>query len=185
MSCSAAAGTGTSAAGTCWALGIEARCRALLSEGQAAERGYLQAIGRLGRTRVRVELARTCLLYGEWLRREQHRVEAREQLRAAYQMLAAMGLEGFAERARIELLATGGTVPKRSTETAERLTPQEARIVRLAAAGHTNPEISMRLFLSPRTVEWHLRKVFTKLGISSRKELAVELPDLEAAAAAT
>ena len=175
----------TSAAGTSWALGIQARCRALLSEGQAAEHGYLQAIGRLGRTRVRVELARTCLLYGEWLRRERRRVEARDQLRAAYQMLAAMGLEGFAERARVELLATGGTVPKRSTETAARLTPQEARIVRLAVAGHTNPEISTQLFLSPRTVEWHLRKVFTKLGISSRKELTVALPDLEAAVAAT
>jgi DNA-binding CsgD family transcriptional regulator len=175
----------TSAAGTSWALGIQARCRALLSEGQAAERGYLQAIGRLGRTRVRVELARTCLLYGEWLRRERRRVEARDQLRAAYQMLAAMGLEGFAERARVELLATGGTVPKRSTETAARLTPQEARIVRLAVAGHTNPEISTQLFLSPRTIEWHLRKVFTKLGISSRKELTVALPDLEAAVAAT
>jgi len=175
----------TSAAGTSWALGIQARCRALLSEGQAAEHGYLQAIGRLGRTGVRVELARTCLVYGEWLRRERRRVEARDQLRAAYQMLAAMGLEGFAERARVELLATGGTVPKRSTETAARLTPQEARIVRLAAAGHTNPEISTQLFLSPRTVEWHLRKVFTKLGISSRKELTVALPSLEAAAAAT
>jgi DNA-binding CsgD family transcriptional regulator len=175
----------TSAAGTSWALGIQARCRALLSEGQAAEHGYLQAIGRLGRTRVRVELARTCLLYGEWLRRERRRVEARDQLRAAYQMLAAMGLEGFAERARVELLATGGTVPKRSAETAARLTSQEARIVRLAAAGHTNPEISTQLFLSPRTVEWHLRKVFTKLGISSRKELTVALPDLESAAAAT
>jgi DNA-binding CsgD family transcriptional regulator len=175
----------TSAAGTSWALGIQARCRALLSGGQAAEHGYLQAIGRLGRTRVRVELARTCLLYGEWLRRERRRVEARDQLRAAYQTLTAMGLEGFAERARVELLATGGTVPKRSTETAARLTPQEARIVRLAVAGHTNPEISTQLFLSPRTVEWHLRKVFTKLGISSRKELTVALPDLEAAAAAT
>jgi len=175
----------TSAAGTSWALGIQARCRALLSEGQAAEHGYLQAIGRLGRTGVRVELARTCLVYGEWLRRERRRVEARDQLRAAYQMLAAMGLEGFAERARVELLATGGTVPKRSTETAARLTPQEARIVRLAVAGHTNPEISTQLFLSPRTVEWHLRKVFTKLGISSRKELTVALPSLEAAAAAT
>ncbi len=175
----------TSAAGTNWALGIQARCRALLSEGQAAEHGYLQAIGRLGRTRVRVELARTCLLYGEWLRRERRRVEARDQLRAAYQMLAAMGLEGFAERARVELLATGATVPRRSTETAAALTPQEARIVRLAVAGHTNPEISTQLFLSPRTVEWHLRKVFTKLGISSRKELTVALPDLEAAVAAT
>ena len=175
----------TSAAGTSWALGIQARCRALLSEGQAAEHGYLQAIGRLGRTGVRVELARTCLLYGEWLRRERRRVEARDQLRAAYQMLAAMGLEGFADRARVELLATGATVPKRSTETAARLTSQEARIVRLAVAGHTNPEISTQLFLSPRTVEWHLRKVFTKLGISSRKELTVALPGLDATAAAT
>ena len=172
----------TCAAGTDWALGIQMRCRALLSEGEAAERAYVEAIGRLGCTQVRVELARAYLLYGEWLRREKRRVDAREQLRAAYQMLAAMRMEGFAERARIELLATGETIRKRSTETAGELTPQEARIVQLAVGGHTNPEISTRLFLSPRTVEWHLRKVFMKLGISSRKELTMALAGLEAAA---
>jgi len=168
----------TRAAATDWALGIQARCRALLSEGEAAEHGYAEAIGRLGRTRVRVELARAYLLYGEWLRRENRRVEAREQLRAAYQMLATMGIGGFAERARAELLATGETVRRRRMETAE-LTPQEVRIARLAVDGHTNPEISTQLFLSPRTVEWHLRKVFTKLGISSRRELPMVLRELE------
>src|SRR5262249_3267195 len=114
----------TCAAATDWALGIQVRCRALLSEGEAAERGYVGAIGRLGRTRVRVELARAHLLYGEWLRRENRRVEAREHLRAAHEMLAAMGIGGFAERARGELLATGETVRRRRMETAE-LTPQE------------------------------------------------------------
>jgi DNA-binding CsgD family transcriptional regulator len=172
----------TCAAGTNWALGIQVRCRALLSEGEEAERGYLEAIGRLSRTRVRVELARAYLLYGEWLRRENRRVDAREQLRAAHQMLATMGIQGFAERARLELLATGETIRKRTAETAVELTPQEARIVRLVVDGHTNPEISTQLFLSPRTVEWHLRKVFTKLGISSRRELPALLPDLERAA---
>ena len=169
----------TCAAGTDWALGIQVRCRALLSEGEAAERGYVAAIGRLGRTRVRVELARAHLLYGEWLRRENRRVDAREQLRAAYEMLAAMAMEGFAERARRELMATGETVRKRRAETGVELTAQEARIVRLAMDGHTNPEISSQLFLSPRTVEWHLRKVFTKLGIKSRKELTIALHELE------
>jgi DNA-binding CsgD family transcriptional regulator len=169
----------TRSAATDWALGIQVRCQALLSEGEAAERGYVEAIGRLGRTRMRVELARAYLLHGEWLRRENRRVEAREQLRAAYRTLAAMGIEGFAERARAELLATGETVPRRRTKTTAELTPQETRIVRLAAGGHTNPEISTQLFLSPRTVEWHLRKVFTKLGISSRRELPMVLPDLE------
>ena len=158
---------------------IRDRVRAPLSQGADADGRYRESITHLGRTRLRAELARTHLLYGEWLRRERRRVEARDQLRAAYQMLAAMGLEGFAERARVELLATGGTIPKRSTETAARLTPQEARIVRLAVAGHTNPEISTQLFLSPRTVEWHLRKVFTKLGISSRRELPMVLRELE------
>jgi len=172
----------TCAAGTDWALGIQARCRALLGEGEAAERGYLEAMERLGRTRVRAELARTYLLYGEWLRRENRRTDAREQLRAAHQMLATMRIEGFAERARRELLATGETIRRRTVETAAELTPQEARIARLALDGHTNPEISTQLFLSPRTVEWHLRKVFTKLGISSRKELSVALPGLERAA---
>ena len=169
----------TRAAATDWALGIQARCRALLSEGEAAERGYVEAIERLGRTRVRVELARAYLLYGEWLRRENRRVEARDQLRAAYQMLTTMGIGGFAERARGELLATGETVRRRKMETAAELTPQEVRIARLAVDGHTNPEISTQLFLSPRTVEWHLRKVFTKLGISSRRELPMVLRELE------
>ena len=169
----------TDAAGTDWAMGIQARCRALLSEGEAAERGYAEAIERLARTRVRVELARAHLVYGEWLRRENRRVEAREQLREAHQMLAAMGIGGFAERARAELVATGETVRRRRPESAASLTPQEIRVARLAVDGHTNPEISTQLFLSPRTVEWHLRKVFTKLGISSRKELPAVLPDPE------
>jgi DNA-binding CsgD family transcriptional regulator len=168
----------TSAAGTDWALGVLARSRALLSEGESAEPLYGEAIERLSRTRVRVELARAHLLYGEWLRRQNRRVDAREQLRNAYEMLTAMGMEGFAERARRELLATGETVRKRTTGTAGELTPQEAEIARLAGSGHTNPEISTQLFISPRTVEWHLRKVFAKLGISSRKELRGTLPDL-------
>ena len=170
-------------AGTDWALGIEARSRALLSDGASAERLYREAIERLGRTRVRVELARAHLLYGEWLRREGRRVDAREQLRTAYQMLTAMGIEGFAERARRELLSTGETVRKYTAETAAELTVQEAQIARLAGDGHTNPEIGVQLFISARTVEWHLRKVFTKLGVSSRKELRRMLPDLERACA--
>ena len=171
----------TGAAGTDWALGIEARSRALLSDGESAERLYREAIERLGRTRVRVELARAHLLYGEWLRRENRRVDAREQLRAAHQMLTAMGIEGFAERARRELLSTGEIVRKYTAETAAELTAQEAQIARLAGDGHTNPEIGIQLFISARTVEWHLRKVFTKLGVSSRKELRRALPDLERA----
>ncbi len=171
----------TRAVGTDWALGIEARSRALLSDGASAERLYREAIERLGRTRVRVELARAHLLYGEWLRRESRRVDAREQLRAAHQMLTAMGIEGFAERARRELLSTGETVRKYTAETAAELTAQEAQIVRLAGDGHTNPEIGVQLFISARTVEWHLRKVFSKLGVSSRKELRRMLPDLERA----
>ena len=161
--------------GTDWALGMCARGRALLSEGEAAERLYREAIDRLGGTRIRVALARTHLVYGEWLRRENRRVDAREQLRAAHEMLADMGMEAFAERARRELLATGETVRKRTVETLDELTPQEEQITRLAAAGHTNPEIGAQLFLSPRTVEWHLRKVFTKLGISSRRQLRTAL----------
>jgi len=167
----------TRASGTDWALGVEARSRALLSEGAAAERLYREAIGRLGRTRVRVELARTRLLYGEWLRRERRRLDAREQLRTAHEMLTAMGVEAFAERARRELLATGETAHKRPVEAREDLTAQEAQIARLAGNGRTNPEIGAELFLSPRTVEWHLRKVFTKLGISSRRELHAALLD--------
>jgi DNA-binding CsgD family transcriptional regulator len=122
-------------------------------------------------------LARAHLLYGEWLRRESRRVDAREQLRIAHTMLAEIGMEAFAERARGELLATGETVRKRTVETLDELTPQEAQIARLAARGRTNPEIGAQLFLSPRTVEWHLRNVFAKLGISSRKELRAELHD--------
>ena len=161
----------TGASGTDWALGIEARSRALLSDGESAERLYLEAIERLGRTRVRAELARAHLLYGEWLRRENRRIDAREQLRAAYQMLTAMGMEGFAERARRELLATGETVRKRTVETLTDLTAREAQIAKLARDGHTNQEIAVQLFISPHTVEWHLGNVFTKLGIASRKDL--------------
>ncbi len=167
----------TSATGGDWALGIEARSRALLGRGELAESLYREAIDRLSRTRIRVELARARLLYGEWLRRENRRVDAREQLRVAHEMLTAMGIEKFAARARRELLATGETVRKRSVETSDDLTPQETQIARRAVDGRTNPEIAGELFLSPRTVEWHLRKVFTKLGISSRRELRGALPD--------
>ena len=161
----------TRAGGTDWALGVQARAHALLNDGDAAERLYREAIERLGRTRLRGELARARLLYGEWLRRTGRRVDAREQLRAAYELLASIGAQAFAERARRELLATGETIRKRTAETRDALTPQEAQIARLAAEGETNPEIGVRLFISPRTVEYHLRKVFTKLGVSSRKEL--------------
>jgi DNA-binding CsgD family transcriptional regulator len=169
----------TSAAGTDWALGIQARSRALLSGDEHAERLYLEAIERLGRTRIRAELARAHLLYGEWLRRQGRRRDAREQLRTARQMLDAMEMEGFAERARKELAATGETARKRTMETVNELTAQEEQIARLARNGYTNPEIGARLFLSSRTVEWHLRKIFAKLGISSRKELRAALPDLD------
>jgi DNA-binding CsgD family transcriptional regulator len=161
----------TRAGGTDWALGIQARAHALLSDGEPAERLYHEAIERLGRTRLRGELARARLLYGEWLRREHRRVDAREQLRAAHEMLSGMGAQAFAERARRELLATGETVRRVTPETRDVLTPQETQIARLAAEGETNPEIGARLFISPRTVEYHLRKVYTKLGVSSRREL--------------
>ena len=174
----------SSAAASDWALGIQARSTALLSGDSRAERLYLEAIERLGRTRIRAELARAHLLYGEWLRRQGRRRDAREQLRTAYQMMDAMGMEGFAERARKELAATGETARKRKVETVNELTAQEAQIARLARAGRSNPEISTQLFISPRTVEWHLRKVFTKLGISSRKQLSAALPDLDPAAVA-
>ena len=163
--------------GTDFGLGIEARSRALVSEGAAAEGLYREAIDRLGRTQLRPELARAHLLYGEWLRRAGRRIDAREQLREAYEMLTVMGIGGFAERAHRELLATGENVRKRRLETVGDLTAQEAQIARLARDGLSNPEISTQLFLSPRTVEWHLRKVFAKLEISSRRQLRGALPD--------
>ena len=166
----------TSVAPTDWAFGIEARSRALLTEGAAADAFYREAIDRLSRTQLRPELARTHLLYGEWLRRENRRADAREQLRTAHDQFTSIGMEAFAERARGELLATGEKVRKRSAETRDDLTAQERHIARLARDGLSNPEIGARLFLSPRTVEWHLRKVFSKLGISSRRELAKALP---------
>jgi ATP/maltotriose-dependent transcriptional regulator MalT len=161
----------TTIEGSDWAKGLEARSRALVSEGQDAEHRYAEAVKRLGRTKLRPELARTHLLYGEWLRRELRRGEARRQLRAAYDLFAAMGAEAFAERARRELLATGETVRKREVHTYTELTSQEEHIARLARDGRTNPEIAAELFISARTVEWHLRKVFTKLGITSRRGL--------------
>ena len=161
----------TGACGTDWARGIEARSRALLADDDRAEPLYREAIEQLGRTRMVVHLARAHLVYGEWLRRENRRVDAREQLRAAHEAFGGMGAAAFAERARRELLATGETVRGRSPEARDQLTAQEAQIARLAADRHTNPEIGAQLFISPRTVEYHLRKVFMKLDISSRKEL--------------
>ena len=159
-----------------WALGIEARVGALAGEGDVAERLYRESIERLGRTRVRVELARSHLLYGEWLRRENRRVDARTQLRTAHGMFAAMGAEAFADRAGRELLATGQKVRKRTVETRDELTAQERQIARLARDGLSNPEIGTRLFISPRTVQYHLSKVFTKLDITSRNQLDRVLP---------
>jgi DNA-binding CsgD family transcriptional regulator len=153
------------------ALGIEARSRALLSDGAAADELHREAIDRLGRTRLRPELARAQLLYGEWLRRQGRRVDARQQLRTAHDLFATIGMEAFAERARTELLATGETARKRTVETHDALTAQEALIARLAREGLSNPEIAARLFLSARTVKYHLGKVFTKLDISSRAQL--------------
>jgi len=161
---------------TQWAQGIEARIRALLGDGEAAESCYRESIERLGQTQVRVELARAHLLYGEWLRRERRRGEAREQLRTAYEMLDTMGIGAFAERARRELLATGETARKRTEETTVELTAQEAQVARLARDGLSNPQIGARLFISTRTVQYHLGKVFTKLGITSRGQLGQALP---------
>jgi DNA-binding CsgD family transcriptional regulator len=165
------------ATGTDWALGIEARSRALVSDDDGAEVSFQEAVAHLGRTRVRAELARTHLLYGEWLRRTNRRVDARAQLRIAYESFASVGIEAFAERAGRELSATGDTVRKRTVETRDDLTPQERQIAELASDGLSNPEIGARLFLSRRTVEWHLRHVFAKLGIQSRRELATALAD--------
>ncbi|NUP65755.1 MAG: LuxR family transcriptional regulator, partial [Nonomuraea sp.] len=163
--------TTTRASGTDWALGVEARCRALLSQGEDADSRYREAIDRLGRTRMRADLARAHLVYGEWLRSERRPLEAREQLRTACELFAAMGMDGFAGRAERELLATGEKARRRTAETAVELTPHETQIVRLARQGLTNKEIAGRLFVSPRTVEYHLGKVFAKLGITSRGQL--------------
>jgi DNA-binding CsgD family transcriptional regulator len=172
----------TRATSTEWVLGIEARVRALCSDGEAADGFYQESVERLGRTRVRAQLARSHLLYGEWLRRQGRRMDAREQLRTAHRMLDAMGMQAFAERARRELRATGETVRKRTVPAAriagasEALTVQEAQVARLARDGLSNPEIGARLFISPRTAAYHLSNVFTKLGVSSRSQLDRVLP---------
>jgi DNA-binding CsgD family transcriptional regulator len=167
----------TSASGTSWALGLQARSYALLADGEEAEHHYRESITRLGRTRVRTDLARAHLLYGEWLRRHRRRTDAREQLRTAHRMFEAMGMDAFAERARRELRATGETVHKRTVATRRaELTAQEAQIARLARDGLSNPEIGTRLFISAHTVQYHLRKVFAKLGINSRSQLDRALP---------
>ncbi len=172
-----------SASGTDWGLGIVARSRALASEDDGAEALYLEAIIRLGRTPLRPELARAHLVYGEWLRRENRRMDARVELRTAYELFIGFGADAFAERTRRELLATGEKVRKRSDETRGQLTAQEDQIARLAAGGQTNQDIGAQLFLSPRTVEWHLHKVFTKLGVGSRMHLRDALPDASRAGA--
>ena len=165
------------ACGTHWALGVEARSRALLSEPDMAERGFREAVEHLSRARVRAELARAHLLYGEWLRRANRRADARSELTLAHEMFTAMGMNGSAERTRRELLAAGATVRQRTADAADRLTEQEALIARLARDGLSNQEIGARLFISTHTVEWHLRKVFTKLGVSSRGQLQRALTD--------
>jgi DNA-binding CsgD family transcriptional regulator len=165
----------TAIAGTDWGLGIAARSRALLTDGDAAESLYREAIERLGRTRLAPELARAHLLYGEWLRRQHRRLDAREQLRTAHELFTDLGVEAFAERARLELQATGERARKRTVDTRDKLTPQETQIARLAAEGHTNREIAARLFISASTVEYHLRNAFRKLDVESRTQLAHRL----------
>ncbi|MGH3549388.1 MAG: helix-turn-helix transcriptional regulator [Pseudonocardiaceae bacterium] len=165
-------GERTRASGTEWALGIDARSRALLTDGPSAGALYEEAVTRLARGRVAPYLARAQLVYGEWLRRDKRRVDAREQLRAAHDTFSRIGAEAFAERARRELLATGETARRRSVDTSDVLTPQEAQIARLARDGLSNPDIGAQLFISPRTVQYHLHKVFAKLDITSRNQLS-------------
>src|SRR5882724_10451579 len=160
------------ASGSDWAVGVAARSEALLVEDQLAEELYVEALDRLGRTRMAVDLARAHLLYGEWLRRHRRRLDARKQLRTAHELFSDFGMEAFAERARVELEATGEHARKRTVETRGDLTPQEAQIARLASDGLSNAEIGARLFISTHTVEYHLRKVFRKLGVKSRTQLA-------------
>jgi ATP/maltotriose-dependent transcriptional regulator MalT len=167
----------TGASGTDWALGLDARSHALLAEGELAEELYREAVARLGRTRQRTDLARAHLLYGEWLRRQRRRTDSREQLAIAGHMFETMGMEAFATRAERELRTTGETVRKRVSAGAyAELTPQEAQVARLARDGLSNPEIGTRLFISRHTVQYHLRKVFAKLGITSRAQLDRVLP---------
>ncbi|HET6989537.1 MAG TPA: LuxR C-terminal-related transcriptional regulator, partial [Kribbella sp.] len=160
------------ACGTDWGLGVLARSKALLTKTRsAAESAYQEAIERLGRTRMRMDLARAHLVYGEWLRREGRRQDARVELRTAYKMFSTAGVDAFADRASRELAATGEAVGERAGRALDALTPQEAHIAELAGAGLTNAEIGAQMFLSQHTVEWHLRKVFQKLGITSRRQL--------------
>jgi DNA-binding CsgD family transcriptional regulator len=165
----------TRPSGTAWALGVEARSRALLAHGGDAEKLYREAIDHLEPTRLRVDLARAHLLYGEWLRRERRRLDAREQLGIAHDFFSDAGMEGFAERARIELRATGGHARERTPQALDQLTPQEAQVSRLVAQGHSNREIAAQLFISPSTVEYHLGKVFRKLDVKSRTQLASQI----------
>jgi DNA-binding CsgD family transcriptional regulator len=165
----------STASGTDWALGIAARSHALLADDDRAEELYAVAIDRLARTRVAVDLARAHLLYGEWLRRQHRRVDAREELRIAHEMFTDFGTEAFAERARVELRATGERARKRTVETLDQLTPQELQVSRLAAQGSTNKEIAAQMFISPSTVEYHLRKAFRKLDVKSRTQLGSRL----------
>jgi DNA-binding CsgD family transcriptional regulator len=170
------------ACGTDWALGAEARSRALVRDGAAAENLYREAIDRFGRARLRVDLARARLLYGEWLRRQRRRRDARDQLGTAYQIFDSAGAAAFAERARIELRAAGGHPRPHTIQTPNTLTAQEALIARLASDGASNPQIAAQLLISPATVAYHLHKVFTKLGVSSRSQLAPALPARHGAA---
>jgi DNA-binding CsgD family transcriptional regulator len=163
-------------------VGAEARSRALVSDGAAAESLYREAIGCFGRARLRVDLARARLIYGEWLRRQRRRRDARDQLGSAYEIFDSIGAAAFAERARIELRATGGDPRQHTIQTPDTLTAQEALIARLAGDGASNPQIAAQLFISPATVAYHLRKVFTKLGVSSRSQLAPALPARHGAA---